>query len=321
MQAQDYAAAKWALALRMPAGVTDAMIDRAVDRGRILRTHVMRPTWHFVTPADIRWMLELTAPQVHRRMSPYDRQMGLDAGVKTRAAAIFERALGNHGFLTREELGGHLERAGLTYKGHWLAHLALYAELEGLICSGPRRGKRFTYALLADHAPHARKLPRDESIALLARRFLRSHGPATHRDFVWWSGLNTPDAKRGLEMIRARPQDVDGRTYWSLRGSAPAASSRSAIHLLPVYDEYLVAYRDRAAVPHSNYSIVGFGHALLVGGGVAGTWKTVRNRAGVVINVTMLKGKGVPTIDPQALKRTAQRYGRFLQTPVELRIR
>jgi hypothetical protein len=323
VQAQEYGPAKWAVALRVGTGVTDALLDRAVDRGRILRTHVLRPTWHFVAPADIRWMLELTAPQVHRRMAPYDRRLGLDAGVKRRAAAIFERALGDHGFLTRAELGAHLARAGLPSRSYWLAHLAMYAELEGVICSGPRRGKHFTYGLVAERAPRAPRLGREEAIARLARRFLQSHGPATHRDFAWWSGLSTPDAKRGLEMIRARPREMEGLTYWTLRSAAVGAPARPSLHLLPVYDEYLVAYRDRAAVPHVDRTTGAYGgaywHTVVVNGQVAATWKTARHHDRVVIDVTMLKG--APPVTPGALRQAARRYGRFLELPVAMRLR
>src|SRR4051812_42541201 len=131
VQAQEYGPAKWGLALRSRPGTTDAVIERAIDLGKILRTHVLRPTWHFVTPADIRWMLELTGPRIQQRLSTYDRQMGLDAGVMTRAAGVLERSLGDNGCLTRRELGPHLQRAGLPAGTRELAHIAMYAELEG----------------------------------------------------------------------------------------------------------------------------------------------------------------------------------------------
>lgn len=318
MQAQEYGPAKWALALRMPNGTTDAAIERAIDQGRILRTHVLRPTWHFVTPADIRWMVELTAPHVHRAMSSYRRQLGLDTGVLTRAAAVLERALGDGQDLTRLELGEHLARAGLPGTGQPFGHLAMYAELEGVICSGPRRGKQSTYALLANRAPGARRLPREEALRELTRRFFRSHGPATIRDFVWWSGLKTADARRGLEMNGARPKEVGGLTYWTLGRDSAVGSTRNMVHLLPVYDEYLVAYRDREAVPHPAYSIANFWHALVVAGQIAGTWRTVRNGVGLVANVITLKR--LTERERRALARAAERYGRFLHTPISLSV-
>src|SRR5687768_13387649 len=234
----------------MRSRTTNASIERAFDAGRILRTHVLRPTWHFVTPADIRWMLELTAPHIQRAMAYQRRQVELDARVCNRAIGVIERALGDEEYLTRGELGARLARSRINATGTRLAHLAAYAELEGVICSGPRRGKQFTYALLATRAPAARRLARDEALAELTRRFFQSHAPATIRDFVWWSGLSTADAKRGLEMNKARHRVEDGLTYWTLGRANPSHRSRASVHLLPVYDEYVVAYRDREAVPH-----------------------------------------------------------------------
>jgi hypothetical protein len=319
VQAQEYGPAKWGLALRSPRGTTDTAIARAVDRGRILRTHLLRPTWHFVTPADIRWMLELTAPQVHRRMSTYDVRLGLDAGVMTRATSVIERALGDGRYLTRRELGAHLGRAGLPGNSMELAHIAMYAELEGVICSGPRRSKQFTYALLADRAPNARRLPRDEAIAELTRRYFRSHGPATIRDFVWWSGLRTADAKRGLEMNRARSHDVDGLTYWTLGHAAGSDSGRkTTVHLLPVYDEYLVAYRDHHAVPRPAYSIGNLQHALVIGGQVAGTWRTIPGIKGFVVDARALRR--LTTVERRALAHAVAGYGKFLRVSVSLSV-
>ena len=250
VQAQEYEPAKWGLGLRMQDGATDAQIERAFERGEILRTHVMRPTWHFVTPDDIRWLLELTAPRVHQRMAPYDRQLELDTKTMVRGTAVIERALRDKQHLTRSELADRLRDSKLAITGMRLAHLALYAELEAVICSGPRRGKQFTYALLAERAPGARRLQRDEALFELSRRYFGSHGPATIRDFVWWSGLTTGDAKRGLEMARARREDVGGRTYWSIDLPRRGRRRDSLAHLLPIYDEVpdcLPGSRGRAA--------------------------------------------------------------------------
>jgi hypothetical protein len=325
VQAQEYAFARWALALRMREGTTDGAIERAFDEGRILRTHVLRPTWHFVTPSDIRWMLELTAPHVHRTMGYYERQLELDTRTLTRGTTIIERALGEGPYLTRADLAVRLARAGLALKGQRLAHVVMYAELEGVICSGPRSGKQFTYALLAERAPAARRLLRDEALAELTRRFFTGHGPATIRDFVWWSGLRSADARRGLEIIRARSEVVDGLTYWMAGRAARAAARRAGVHLLPVYDEYLVAYRDRDAVPHGPSIVrarwggpVMFLHAVIIGGQVAGTWRTARGRDGTVVDVVPLRS--LRPGERRAVSEAAGRYGRFLEVPVSVSI-
>ena len=321
MQAQEYEVAKWAIALRMRDGTVDTEIERAFEHGRILRTHVMRPTWHFVTPADIRWLLALTAPRVHRVVASFNRRLELDARTLARGIGVIERALRDRRYLTRTELSDRLQRVGLAMTGQRLAQLVMHAELEGVICSGPRRGKQFTYALIAERAPETPQLSRDEALATLSRRFFRSHGPATVRDFVWWSGLTTADAKRGLDMNRARREEAGGQTYWTVgpdRGDAPR---ENLVHLLPIYDEYLNAYRDREAVPHGPSVIasvsrtsVTFQHALVVNGQVAGTWRIARQPQAVFIEVVPLRPITGP--DRRELARAVERYERFLGAPV-----
>jgi hypothetical protein len=319
VQAQEYGPSKWGLGLRLPPSATDAGIERAVNQGRILRTHILRPTWHFVAAADIRWMLELTAPRVQRIMASYDRQMGLDHAVMTRAAGVVEQALGESDCLTRQELGRHLHGAGLPAGNRELAHIAMYAELEGLICSGPRRGKRSTYALLANRTPVGKRLQRDEALAELTKRYFRSHGPATVRDFVWWSGLTSADAKRGLEMIRARHREEEGLKYWSVgRDPRSAPRSKSSLHLLPIYDEYLVAYRDLQAVPRPPYLMGNFQHVMVIGGQVAGTWRIITGTAGPTMDVRPLRR--LTPAERRGLVVAAKRYGRFLGTPVSLSV-
>jgi hypothetical protein len=321
VQAQEYGPAKWALGLRAPEGTTEAGVQQALDDGRIVRTHAMRPTWHFVAAADCRWLLELTAPHVHKRMAPYDRRLGLDAKTMTRGARLLERAVRDRQYLTRQELGERLARANMPLDTTRLAHLCLYAELERVICSGPRRGKQSTYALFDERVPNATRLDRDEAIAELARRFLQSHGPATIRDFVWWSGLNTSEARRGIEMIGARRREVDGLTYWTIRtarrGAAPAGA-----HLLPIYDEYLVAYRDRAAVPHGSFPMMSFRpgapfafrHPLVLAGRVAGTWRPVSRAELLAIEVA--PARRLAADEKRKIDEVAERYSAFAGTPV-----
>jgi len=324
VQAQEFEAAKWALALRLPETVTAAAIQAAFDSGQILRTHVMRPTWHFVAAPDIRWMLELTAPRVHRTISHYCRRLGLDRALCTRAAAVFERALEERP-LTRQELGLQLGRAGIVTQALPLAMLTMFAELEGVVCSGPRNGREPTYAQLSARAPNARRIPRDEALAELCARYFRSHGPATIRDFVWWSGLSAADARRGLEINRAKPDTAGSKTYWRLGAAARPRDIAKTVHLLPIYDEYLVSYRDREAVPHGPNVVpsrsggaVTFRHTLVAGGQVAGTWRTARAGDRVSIEVTPLVK--LTRVVREQLRPAAERYSRFLGMPVALSI-
>jgi hypothetical protein len=320
VQAQEYPAARWGLGLRTHGHAGDEDVRRACDEGRILRTHVMRPTWHFVARADLRWMLELTATRVHRTTGSYQRQLGLDAATCRRAADVFAKALGDGQSLTRAELGAQLKRARIAATGARLGLLTLYAELEGIMCSGPQRDTKQTYAPLSDRAPAGRRLSREDALGELARRYLQSHAPATVRDFVWWSGLVTADARRGFEMNDAKPFAVDGVTYWTLGEETAAAASHNAA-LLPIYDEYLVAYRDRLAVPHAwapvadrEGRMVRFQHALVIDGQVVGTWRSVRKASHATIDVVVrrrLTGR-----EKRTVAEAAERYGRFVDARV-----
>jgi hypothetical protein len=309
VQAQDYGAATWALALRMRGTVTGAAVDRAFNEGRVLRTHLLRPTWHFVAAADIGWLLELTAPRVHQALAFGRRYFGLSDALHRRAARTIERVLEREECLTRNELAGHLERAGMPAAGVRLAFVVMYAELEGIICSGPRRGKHLTYMLLPRRAPRALRCSRDEALAELTRRYFRSHGPATVRDFVWWSGLTAADAKRGLAIVRARSEAIDGLTYWTVGSVRAIAGAGDAVHLLPVYDEYLVAYRDLEAVPRGKASWGVLPQAVVCGGQVVGTWKATRQSTTPKVAITL--GRKLSRAERRQLDRAIERYTQF----------
>jgi hypothetical protein len=321
VQAQEYQPAKWGLALRLARTYDDATLEQAISDGQILRTHVMRPTWHFVARDDLHWMLELTAPRVHKTMATYIRHQGLERPSIVRGVAVLEKALSCGTFLTRTELGERLADAGFHFSKLQMSLLMMYAELEAVVCSGPRRGKHFTYALLSDRAPARRRLDRDEALGELCRRFFSSHGPATIRDFVWWSGLTTADARRGLEIIRARSESADGVTYWTA-GRVRVTAERRAVHLLPIYDEYLVAYRDRLAVPHgpgsfqSGLESVTFQHAVISKGQVVGTWRTRPSGDAVVVSIFPLGT--LSSSERRGVAAAAARYGRFLDVPVRV---
>ena len=325
VQAQEYEPATWALALRMSGAPVRNDIEQAFEDGRILRTHVMRPTWHFVTPDAIRWLQALTGPKVQRTMAVYNRRLELDDRTLRRSTTVFEKALRDRQYLTRMELAERLRAAGIEATGTRLAHLAMHAELEAVICSGPRRGRQFTYALVAERAPDAQLLDREEALAELARRFLRSHGPATVRDLVWWSGLSTVEARRGIEACGAAGEAIDGLTYWTVESRGAGAAPDSRAELLPIYDEYLVAYRDRVAVPHGPSNLaaspgqfVTFQHAVIINGHVAGTWRTTRDSRDVDVDVTLLRP--AKRGERRAIEEAADRYARFIDQPVELRV-
>ena len=320
VQAQEFPFAKWGLAQRLGRGCVDADVEKAFTAGRILRTHVLRPTWHFVAADDIRWMLDLTGPRVMRTVISWTRREGIDGRTLRRAATLFERALAGGVTLTRPELGERLRRGKIVASAPQMAFVTMYAELEAVVCSGPRRGSQFTYALVAERAPRVSRMPFDDSLAELTRRYFCSHGPATIRDFVWWSGLTVGETRRGLDMIRATRRTVDGLDYWST-GEVDARPG-AAVHLLPIYDEYLVAYRDRVAVPHGPGRVgasgggVTFRHALVSGGEVVGTWNVRAGRQGWALTVTPMRRLSRAERDGVAV--AVARFARFLGESIDL---
>jgi hypothetical protein len=322
VQAQEYALAKWALGLRM-VSATDALIEQAFAEGQILRTHVLRPTWHFVTPADIRWMLDLTAPRVKAATLYYYRQYELDDAVFARSNDVLAKALEGGKHLTRAELGRVLDAAGIRADDAMrVAHLVGQAELDGVVCSGPRRGKQHTYALLAERAPNARRLSRDEALAELARRYFTSHGPATLQDYVWWSGLTITDARTGLELVRSElvQEAIDGEACWLSPATPPMNVAVGTTFLLPVYDEYAVAYKDRGAILDPAYTEAAgngiFSSPIVMHGRVVGIWKRTFRKNAVVIEAEPFTP--FTPAEQAGFEEAARRFGSFLGLPVVL---
>jgi hypothetical protein len=283
VQSQDFPAALWALALRLESSTLEALYA-AFNRGDILRTHVLRPTWHFVAPEDIRWMLALTGPRIRRAMTTGDRDLGMDPHWVRDGIDALARALEGGQALTRPELGRALVEAGIDWRNDLalLARLASAAELESVICSGPLKGAQHTYALLNERVAPARARERDEAVAELVCRYFTSHGPATLNDFAWWSGLTVGDARRGLSASGTRftSQQVGGLTYWFDAHGAAGATRGADIWLLPNFDEFTVAYRSRDLFypreivyrPGPRYDAP-FGNVIVVDGMVLGIWK------------------------------------------------
>lgn len=323
VQAQDYGGAKWAIAQRT-GGVTDVDVERVLSAGAVLRTHVLRPTWHIVPAADIRWMLELTAPRVRALMTHYDRRLGLDDALYNRSNVVMEKALRDGKSLTRAEAGVVLVRAGIDPGGSQrLGHLLMRAELDGVVCSGPRQGKQATYALLAERAPKAKALPREEALATLATRYFTSHGPATVKDFAWWSGLTVADASRAVESAHEtlRHDLFDGVRYWSGAVGPGKTRASGAVHLLPNFDEYHVAYKDRgmlsAATDTGTGRVPGLGdNVLAIDGRLLGTWKRTVGPKGVAVRVSTVRR--LKKTERDAVADQVKRYGEFLGLPAFL---
>jgi hypothetical protein len=317
MQAQEFAMAKWAIALRMRSAVVEPDVQRAFDAGRILRTHVLRPTWHFVAPADIRWLLALTAPRVHAANAYMARRLDLDAGLFRRGATAIVGALRDEGHLTRDALQAVLKKSGIAAAGPRLAYLLMHSELEGRICSGPRVGKQFTYALLERRAPHAKELGRDAALAELSRRYFASRGPATARDFACWSGLTLTQAREGIETLGRmfRREAIDGREYWLARPRAAPRPASGATFLMPDYDEYGMGYEDRSALlPEAprwrrRAIVLDFNRMIVVDGKIAGSWRW-KSASGAAAIETSYRLRPTPS-QKDAVNRAIARYARY----------
>ena len=278
MQAQEYALAKWAIGLRAP-GTLDADIEGAIARGEILRTHPMRFTHHFVAPADIRWLLALIGPAMIKRAARRFDELGLDDKTIGKSHDVLARALAGGKQLMRTELAAIFERAGVSPEGQRLPHLLGRAEIEGLICSGARKGNQITFALLEERVPAVKPLTREAALAELARRYFTTRGPATVQDFIWWCGLTAADARAAIALADRKlvREEHAGVTYW-LGARASATRIAPIAYLLPTYDEYMVAYRDRSAIGKPPNKPKGFGEAnllgpsIVVGGEIVGSW-------------------------------------------------
>jgi len=318
MQGQEYAMAKWGVAQRMKE-ITDAELDKAFADGDILRTHLLRPTWHFVTPADIRWVLSLSAPRVHAMNAFMYRKLELDSTLFKRSNDVLTKSLQGGKQLTRVELASALQQAGIDTAGELrMGYILMQAELDALICSGARRGKQFTYALLEERVPPARKLERDEALVELIKRYFTSRGPATMKDFSVWSGLTMTDAKHGIEMLKPELEHevIDGQTYWFVESALPAKAASARAHMLPIYDEYVMGYRDRSAMLGSlerekfNAGGVAFDNLIVINGMLVGSWKRTLSKREVSIETNL--NTRLTKVEQKAVDAAAAEFGRFL---------
>jgi len=280
MQAQDFNSAKLDIGVRL-SECTEKQIHEAFDNGEILRTHVLRPTWHFVTPENIRWMLRLSANRILQSMKSRDRDLGLNEEVYTKCYRIIEKSFEKEDNITREGLANILYDAGIKLNSSQMNHIVTGAEANGIICSGVLCGKTQTYALLEKRVPAAKPLTKEESLVKLARIYFTGHGPAALHDFVWWSGLSVGEARQGLESVQAEfiSEMIDGQRYWMPDINFQPASAGNALHLLPAFDEYIVGYKDRTAVLASEVhrkavsSNGVFRPVVVKNGRVIGLWK------------------------------------------------
>jgi hypothetical protein len=289
MQAQDYYMVKWAIGQRL-SGSTEHLVDIAIDMGEILRTHLLRPTWHFVSSEDIHWLLKLTAPHIKTSMKSRDKELELTEPVYSKCNSIIEKALFRHGHLTRDELVQILNAKKIKTDENRASHIFMRAELEGVICSGKPKNKKQTFALLSERAPNSKTLHHEVALAQLAQRYFMSHSPATLQDFSWWSGLSVRAAKNAIDMVQSFfvSETINDQVYWFTSNLASVPSSNK-VYVLPAFDEFLISYKNRtASLPlHINSKAVSnngiFRPVIIVNGQVAGIWQRTIKTERVII--------------------------------------
>ncbi|WP_420149425.1 winged helix DNA-binding domain-containing protein [Spirosoma sp.] len=322
VQAQEYAQTKWALGLRVR-HLTDNEVEQDFTDGKILRTHVLRPTWHFVTSQDIRWLLMLTAPRVHQASAFMYRKLELGKVIFGHCNDIIISALRDGQCLTRDAINKEFGKHNIFLEGHRLSYVMMNAELEGLICSGPRQGNQFTYTLLEERVPAIDLISRDEALVELTRKYFTSRGPATVHDFSTWSGLTLADCRKGLQQLGAEliRKSIDRVDYY-FSDATFSEQVRNDMHLLPMYDEWIMGYKDRSATLDFRNSLLQpspfqFGNMIIADGQIIGSWKRIVGNKSMTIEANFFQPLSAK--QRSAFEEAVQRLGRFIRLPVDVR--
>ena len=324
IQAQEFGPARWAIGIRANK-LSDESILEAFNTGKILRTHLLRPTWHFVSNADIRWIIHLTAPHITARSKYYHKQEGLDATVFSKSNKIISRCLRDQNFLTRKEIEQELMKSKIRVSGIGLSFIMMNAELEAIICSGPRKGNQFTYALIDDMVAPQKRLNRDEALVKLFNQYIISRGPASLADFSYWSGLSAADANKALNMsdnnlsvCRHHDHQLFFLPETNLSDQEVSAATRSGNSgttiLLPDYDEYLMSYKDKslliAGSSTASMNKPVYNRMVIEKGRIIGSWRKAETESDV--EVQMRTGIKLSVTGKTRLQKAIYRYLKFV---------
>jgi len=320
MQGQDLPGVKWSIGLRLPAAV-QSDVDRAFDEGQIIRTWPMRGTLHVVAASDVRWMLSLTSPKNLTGSQKRRDALELDDKTLARCHQVFTKTLQGGQQKNRDDMYAALEATGISVEGQRGYHILWNAALHGLICLASMDAKEQNYALLEEWVKPVKAKTRDEALAELAWRYFSSRGPATLKDFIWWSGLSATEARAGFEDIKSKlvAETVGKSIYWMSSDIALPKEKVSAF-ALPGFDEYILGYQDRSAVldaQHTEKICPGnngmFASTIVIDGQVVGTWKrTIKKNA---IAVTATPFEKLNKAEMAAFKQATERYGAFMGLP------
>jgi hypothetical protein len=311
VQAQDFNAAKLAVALRLPQ-ISDSEIVEAFNKGEILRTHVLRPTWHFVSAENIRPLLALSARRNRAAGSSRDRELEITEKLYDQTHDILRNALKNNRHLTKDEIAAEFERHKIAVNSARLYHFLYRAETDSVICSGALRGKTQTYALLDERVP---KTVETYNYTSLLETYLRSHSPATLNDFSWWAGVSLTEARQAAEEVKPHlhEEKIDGKTYYIHNALVEthnyASRQTPSVFLLPAFDEYLIAYSDRSAVLPTETAARAvssngiFRPLIVVNGQVCGLWKAVGTKKSIDLQWFIQPDKEILKLAEEAVEK------------------
>jgi hypothetical protein len=314
VQAQDYLGVLWSVGQRVKKAA-EPDVEKAIADKTVVRTWPMRGTLHFVSPKDVRWMLKYLTPRVFSRMAGMLKKEGIDGKVLLKSKKRWIKALEGGKRLTRDEMYQVLEDGKISTADTRGLHLLACMAQEGVICFGPRKGKQQTFTLLDEWLPSYPMLTREEALRELALRYFTSHGPATIEDFMWWAGLTKADATIAINEVKPEVTSaiISGKTYWLSPHHSVTAIDAAKAYLLPTFDEYGIAYKDRSAIiSSSDYKKVGgqFMSAIVIKGKIAGVWRRTFKNEDVVIEAKPFGN--FSKADRLAVDAAAGRYSNFI---------
>lgn len=317
MQAQEYNMMKWAVGMRLKDSTLSA-VNESLHKGEIIRTHILRPTWHLVSPDDIRWMLNITSPRIKPVIKSYYKALGVSEDQQIKLLQAVENALDEHDFLTRQEIADELIKKGTKINSQQELNCVIsYAEMDGIVCSGGDKNKKATYALLEKRVPPTNDLNKEEALSLLARKYFQSHSPATIEDFTWWSGLSLTETRLAIKLIESEltKDNIGEETYFIHQSCAFSEKCENLLHFMPPYDEFLISYKDRTPTldkehyPKAFNTFGIFYPVIMYNGKIVGNWKKVKKKGQLSIDITLFNDK--TKLNKNLLKKAEKRYMDF----------
>ena len=329
LQAQDPGAASLQARARSSGLAREDVREALVGNRSIVRAWCMRGTLHLVSADDLRWIVSLLGERFITAGGRRRAELGLDERSTERGVRVIVEALSENGPLSRNMLFDRLAAAGIPHEGQAGIHLVRTAGLEGHLCYGPEQNGQETFVLVNDWIKGVRPLSDKDAAVELARRYVSAYGPATPRDFTWWSGLDLKRAETAFRGIGGRLAQVDvaGVAMWVLTTRFEEdedPSRRKDVILLPRFDPYLLGYRDRALVldPRFDKEVNAGGGIIrpvvVAGGRVAATWSMAQGKDGLIVNVKPFVG--LSRSETAGLKAEVADIGRFEHMASRLQI-